>query len=93
MMAYVQYGHQTEAERAADQHRRDIEQQLKEMEQWQAAIVGTLRIMVRGGATPNNLKQLEDATAEYGIRFSAIMDYASVARLAAPKATNRYGPG
>jgi hypothetical protein len=84
LMAFVQYGHQTEAERAAEQHRRDIEQQLKELEQWAAVIVGNLRIMVRSGASKQNIRQLEDAQAEYGKCYSAIRDYASLHRLTGP---------
>jgi hypothetical protein len=90
MMAFVQYGHhQTEAERAADDHRRYIDQQLKELGEYQAVIALRLGIMVRGGATPQLIEQLEDAQTEYGKRYTAIREYCSAARLAAP-AKNRY---
>jgi hypothetical protein len=89
MMSYVQYSNQSEAERAADQHRRYIEQQLKELGEYQAIIALKLGIMVRGGSTPQLTEQLEDAQAEYGKRYSVIREYASAARLAAPT-KNRY---
>ena len=89
-MAFVQYGvHQTEAERAADTQRRDIEQCLKELGEWQAVILIALGVMIRGGATKASLAQVENASAEYGKRFAKIMTYASAYRLAAP-APNRY---
>jgi hypothetical protein len=85
MMAFVQYGHQTEAERAADQHKRDMEQQLKELGEWQDVIRLALSIMMRGGSNPASMKQIEEATEEYGRRFSAIMSYVSAIRLTGPK--------
>ena len=90
-MAFEQYGvHQTEAERAADNHRRDIEQQLKELAEWQNCILVVLGIQIRSGATKATDAQLDNACAEYGKRFTAIRDYTSAPRLAAPAAKNRY---
>jgi hypothetical protein len=89
-MSFVQYGvHRTEAERAADNHRRDIEQCLKELAEWQSVILIALGIQIRSGATKATDAQLDNACAEYGKRFTAIRDYTSAYRLAAP-APNRY---
>jgi hypothetical protein len=81
--------YETPADAEAREKAAEMAQLLKELEQWQGVIATNLGIMIRSGATPNNVKQLQEASAEYGERLSAIMDYAGTARLAAP-AKNRY---
>jgi len=88
---YAQHGApQTEADRAADNHRREIEQQLKQLGEWQNCILVVLGIQIRAGATKATNEQLDNACSEYGKRFTAIRDYTSAFRLAAPKQSNRY---
>jgi hypothetical protein len=78
------HSYETAADAAAREKATEMAQLLKELEEWQRVIVVNLGVMIRGGANRASLQQLEDATAEYGERFRAITDYASVYRLGRP---------
>jgi hypothetical protein len=83
-VSFIQYGFQTEAERAADQHRRDLEQQLKELAQWQGVIVGQLEQLIRG-APPDRIRaRINEASREYGIRLKALLESGSSYQITGP---------
>jgi hypothetical protein len=72
-MAFVQYGYQTEAERAADERQRDAMQLIKEIGQWQAVIIGQLEQLVRG-APPDRIRtRISEASREYGVRLEMLL--------------------
>jgi len=72
-MAFVQYGHQTEAERAADERQREAMQTIKEIGQWQGVIVGQLEQLIRGGPPDAIRQRIAEASEEYGVRLRAVM--------------------
>jgi hypothetical protein len=73
-MAFVQHGHQSEAERAADVQQRERLQLVKEISEWQAVIVLQLEQLIRG-APPDGIRQrIAEASEEYGVRLRAIME-------------------
>jgi hypothetical protein len=72
-MAFIQFGYQSEAERAADERRRDALELVKEIGFCQATIVGQLEQLVRGGPPAVILQRIADEGTEYGIRLEAIL--------------------
>jgi hypothetical protein len=71
---FVQYGYVTEAERAADQRRRDAMQLIREIGDWQSVIVQQLEMLVRGHPPDAIRKRISEASIEYGERLSKIMN-------------------
>jgi hypothetical protein len=72
-MAYVQYGHMTEAERQQQHHKQQIEQAFKELGEWQATILNNLRIAYRNGRSKELSQQMQNAADHYGELFEQIM--------------------
>jgi hypothetical protein len=58
--------------------------------QWQASIMNCLAIWSRNGPSAGLRQQIAEASEKYGECMTNIMS-ADAPRLAAPKATNRYG--
>lgn len=83
-MAFVQYGFQTEAERAADQRQRDGMQTIKEISEWQAVIIGQLEMLVRGHPLDAIRQRIAEASQEYGERLTKLLADRSC-RIAGPK--------
>jgi hypothetical protein len=72
-MGFVQYGHQTEAERAAAERQRERMQIVKEIGEWQAVIVCQLEQLIRG-APPDRIRaRISEASEEYGVRLRALL--------------------
>jgi hypothetical protein len=82
-MAFVQYGYQSEADRAADGRQRDAMRLIKEIGQWQAVIVSQLEQYVRGADPKGVRERIAEASNEYGIRLKAIMN-SSPPRISGP---------
>lgn len=83
-MAFVQFGYQTEAERAAGERQRDAMQLIKEIGEWQAVIVGQLEQLIRG-APPDAIRQrIAEASEEYGERLTTLLK-AEPYRLTGPR--------
>ncbi len=73
-MAFVQYGYQTEAERAAAERQRDAMQLVKEIGEWQTVITGQLEQLIRG-APPDRIRQrIAEASEEYGVRLRTLLE-------------------
>jgi hypothetical protein len=90
MMAYVQYGHMTEAERAADERHREAMEMIKLISQHQAVIVGQLEQLVRGHPPDAIRKRIAEEAAEYGLLLEELMGSVDQYRLTGPKTPNRY---
>ena len=73
-MAFVQYGHETEAERAAAQRQRERLQLVKEIGEWQAVIVLQLEQLVRGAPPDRIRSRISEASREYGVRLEALLE-------------------
>jgi hypothetical protein len=72
-MAFVQYGHLTEAEREHQRHQNELQDELKRLGEVQSLIVLKLSIALRGGLTRDLREQIEGAAASYGEAFSRLM--------------------
>jgi hypothetical protein len=73
-MPFVQYGYETEAERAAAKKQRDAMQLVKEIGEWQQVIVGQLEQLIRGAPPDRIRKRIQEASSEYGIRLAALLE-------------------
>lgn len=83
------HSYETDADAVARETAAEMALLLKEIQDWQGVILIALGVMIRSGASKASLAQIDNATAEYGVRFQKIMEYASTYRLSAP-AANRY---
>jgi hypothetical protein len=83
-MGYVQYGHQTDAERAADERQREALETIKEIGQWQAVIVLQLQMLVRGHPPDAIRQRIAEASREYGERLTRLLEE-QPRRIAGPK--------
>jgi hypothetical protein len=72
-MSFVQYGHQTEAERAADQRQRDAMDLIKRISQHQACIVSQLEMLVRGHPPDAIRARIAQEAVEYGLLLEQLM--------------------
>jgi hypothetical protein len=71
----MRYHHQvmTPGEIEAEERRRDAEEQLKQLGQWQNVIALNLGIWIRNGPSEAIRQQIADASNEYGICFQKIV--------------------
>jgi hypothetical protein len=83
-MAFVQYGHETEAERAAAQKQRDAFELIKRISQHQATIVGQLEQLVRGGPPDAIWKRIAEEGVEYGRLLGEIRGSVAQYRITGP---------
>lgn len=88
-MAYVQYGHTTDAEREHEKHERELDRIVKEYADWNACLGVSIGILRRTGMTDALRKQIAEAGKEAGDRLRYILE-ASPPRIEAPKERNRY---
>jgi hypothetical protein len=80
MSYYAQ--HYSEGESEAVRRQRALADLFKSLEQWQAIIRTKLEIMVRSGKSKASMDDLDNAAAEYGKAFTAIIDSAPEAQKA-----------
>jgi hypothetical protein len=83
-MSFVQYGHQTDVERAADERQREALQIIKEIGEWQSVIVLQLQMLVRGHPPDAIRQRIAEASREYGERLTSLLSQQPY-RLTGPK--------
>jgi hypothetical protein len=84
-MAFVQYGYQTEAERAAAERQRDAMALIKRISEHQAVIVGQLEQLVRGGPPDAIRARIAEEGVEYGFLLEELMGSVAQYRITGPR--------